>query len=249
MQRVSSFRSANPALSADAFRQAMASAGEARMTVRGTVQKTGLCLLIAMLTASYAWGVAPESGLLTPLMIGGTVGGFITALIIIFKNHMAPTLTPVYAALEGLAMGAISSVFEAQYPGLVSQAVLSTFGVLGAMLFAYQTKLIQPTEKFKMGVFAATAGIAIFYLFAMLMSMFGSGPSLLMSSSPMGIGLSVFIVIVAALNLVMDFEFIESGAKAGAPQYMEWFGAFGLMVTLVWLYMEMLRLLAKLRDR
>ena len=243
------FGSSNPALSADTFRKALALAGEEKMTVMGTVHKTGLCLLIALLTASYTWGMNPQDGMLMPLMFTGMIGGLITAFVIIFKPHMAPTLAPVYAALEGLLLGAISGLFELQYPGLVSQALISTFGVLGAMLFAYQTKLIQVTERFKMGVFAATAGIAIFYLFSMVMSFFGSSPSFMVSSSPMSIGFSVIVVIVAALNLVLDFDFIESGAKAGAPKYMEWYGAFGLMVTLVWLYMEMLRLLSKLRDR
>jgi uncharacterized YccA/Bax inhibitor family protein len=244
-----SFRSGNPALTANTFNEAMAKAGEERMTVMGTVHKTGLGLLILLLTASYSWGLAVTDPMLNVCLWGGLVGGFITAMIIIFKKHLAPVLTPVYAALEGLFLGAISCQFEMQYGGIVSQAVLCTFGVLAALLMAYQSGLIKPTENFKLGVVAATGGIAIFYIVALLMNMFGGSIDFMTDSSPLSIGISVFVVTIAALNLVLDFDFIEQGAEAGAPKYMEWFGAFGLMVTLIWLYLEILRLLAKLRDR
>lgn len=242
------FRSGNPALTADTFSSAMVQAGEERMTVMGTVHKTGLALLITALAASFSWGLSPQDPIFPFALYGGVFGGFIVAMVIIFNKTMAPTLTPVYAALEGLFLGAVSGVFEAQYSGIVSQAILCTFGVLMSLLLAYQTRLIEPTENFKLGVFAATGGIAIFYFVSIIMSFFGFSIGYMTDSSPMSIGISVAIVIVAALNLVLDFDFIESGAQAGAPKYMEWFGAFGLMVTLVWLYLEILHLLAKMRN-
>ena len=244
-----SFRSGNPALAANTFSDAMGQAGQERMTIMGTVHKTGLSLLIVMLTASYTWSMSPQDAMFMPLMWGGMIAGFIVAMVIIFKKHLAPVLTPVYAALEGVFLGAISSVFELQYDGIVSQAVLCTFGVLAAMLLAYQSKLIKPTENFKLGVVAATGGIAIFYLMTILLSFFGMSMDFMTDSSPLSIGISVFVVVIAALNLVLDFDFIEQGAEMGAPKYMEWFGAFGLLVTLVWLYLEILRLLSKLRER
>jgi uncharacterized YccA/Bax inhibitor family protein len=244
-----SFRSGNPALTANTFRDAMSQAGEERMTIMGTVHKTGLALLIVMLTASYTWNMSPEDPMFMPLMWGGLIGGLIVAFIIIFKKHLAPVLTPVYAALEGLMLGAISSVYELQYAGIVSQAVLCTFGVLAALLMAYQSKLIKPTENFKLGITAATGGIMIFYLVAMVLRMFGMPMNFMHDSSMLSIGISLFVVTIAALNLVLDFDFIEQGSEMGAPKYMEWFGAFGLLVTLVWLYLEILRLLSKLRDR
>jgi len=215
------------------------------MTVQGTANKTGLLLLLCMLTAAISWNMP----LLTlPFMLVGSLGGFVVALVVIFKPAWAMVGGPVYAMLQGLAMGAISANFNRAYPGIAFQAVGISFGVLTVMLVAYTSGLVRATEKFKMGVLVATGGIALFYLGSFIMSFFGfSNPAL--ASGPIGIAFSLFVVVIAALNLVLDFAMIEESADRGAPQYMEWYGAFALMVTLVWLYLEILRLLSKLRSR
>ncbi len=224
-------------------------AGAEVMTVRGTVNKTALALLLLFITASFVWNQA-TAGAPVGLWIGvGVVGGLITALITVFKRTWAPITTPAYAALEGLALGGISAMFEASYPGIVSQAVFLTFGTLGALLLAYRSGLIKATENFKLGIVAATGGIFFVYMIGFILSLFGSGIPLIHSSGTFGILFSVFVVVIAALNLVLDFDFIEEGAEQGAPKYMEWYAAFGLMVTLIWLYLEILRLLAKLQSR
>jgi uncharacterized YccA/Bax inhibitor family protein len=184
-----------------------------------------------------------------PWMIGGAIGGFIVALITVFKKTWSPITAPIYALLEGLFIGGISSIFEAKYPGIVIQAVGLTFGTLFGLLVAYKTGFIKATENFKLGVVAATGGIALIYFVSFILGFFGVGVPFIHESGLMGIGFSLFVVVIAALNLVLDFDFIEHGAEHGAPKYMEWYAAFGLMVTLVWLYIEILRLLAKLRDR
>ncbi|MCB0340015.1 MAG: Bax inhibitor-1/YccA family protein, partial [Bdellovibrionales bacterium] len=187
---------------------------------------------------------------LSVMAIPSAIIAFIVALVLCFKQNWAPALTPAYAALEGCFLGAISLMFEATYPGLVFQAVMLTFGTFFALLMAYKSKLIPVTDKFRMGIVAATGGIFLLYLITWIGSFFGMQSSFLHGSGAFSIGLSVVIVIVAALNLVLDFDFIERGAKSGQmPKYMEWYGAFGLLVTLVWLYVEMLRLLSKLQSR
>ena len=177
------------------------------------------------------------------------VGGLIAALVTVFKPTAAPITTPLYAAFEGLLLGGLSLVFEARYPGIVINAVGLTFGTLAVLLLAYSSGLIRPSENFKLGVVAATGAVALLYLVSMVLGFFGKTVPFIHDSGPIGIGFSLFVVGLAALNLVLDFDFIERGAAAGAPKYMEWFGAFGLLVTLVWLYIEILRLLAKLQDR
>ncbi len=240
-----SMRSGNPALSAKTFKNA-ASTSDEKMTIEGTVNKTAMSLLLLMAAASYTWS-NPSPG----LMIFGMIGGFILAIVTIFKKIWAPYTVSGYALLKGLALGGISRFFEMQYPGIVSQAVFLTFGILAALLLAYKSGLIKPTENFKLGVVAATGGIAFMYLISFIMSIFGSGLSIMntANTSLFSIGFSVFVVIIASLNLVLDFDFIEEGAEMGAPKYMEWYGAFGLLVTLIWLYLEILRLLAKLQSR
>ena len=242
-------RSGNPALSAETFRAVPRAFGDEAMTIQGTVNKTALALVILLVTATYTWNLGVGDPRVPAFMMVGVIGGLIAAMATIFKPTWAPVTTPMYAALEGLALGGISATFEARYPGLVSQAVFLTFGTLGALLLAYRSGLIKATENFKLGVFAATGGIALVYLIGFVMSLFGASIPLLHSSGTFGIVFSLFVVGVAALNLVLDFDFIEQGAARGAPKYMEWYGAFGLLVTLVWLYLEMLRLLAKLQDR
>jgi len=241
-----SMRSGNPALTTDTFRRERALPGMEAMTVSGTVNKTALSLLILMITASFTWNMGPGAA---GLILVGVFGGLIAALVTVFKKTWSPVTAPIYAALEGLALGGISAAFEANYPGIVSQAVFLTFGTLAALLIAYRSGWIKATENFKLGVVAATGGIFFVYLIGFVLSFFGVGIPLIHGSGTFGILFSLFVVVVAALNLVLDFDFIEEGAERGAPKYMEWYAAFGLMVTLIWLYLEILRLLSKLQQR
>ena len=238
-------RSGNPALNKKTFENLTNTSGGV-MTLDGAVNKTAISLLLLMCAAYYTY----SNGNLS-LIWPGFIGGFIVAMITIFKKEWSPVTVPIYAVLEGLALGGISSVYDHEYTGIVQQAIFLTFGIFATLLFAYKTKVIKPTENFKLGVFAATGGIAIVYLASFIMSMFGSGMSIMSpdNSSWMSIGFSLFVVVIASLNLVMDFDYIEDAVDNGAPKYMEWYGAFGLLVTLVWLYLEILRLLAKLNGR
>ncbi len=240
-----SFRSGNPALSAKTF-QNLESSSKGVMTLDGTVNKISISLIILLLCSYYTFSTQNTS-----FVFIGLIGGLITAIITIFKKQWAPYTVPIYAALEGLALGGISSIYEHMYTGIAQQAIFLTMGIFAALLFAYKTKIIQPTENFKLGIFAATAGIGVVYLISFVMSFFGSGLSIMSieNASMMSIGFSFFVVVIASLNLVLDFDFIEQGAEMGAPKYMEWYGAFGLLVTLIWLYLEILRLLAKLQSR
>ncbi len=239
-------RTSNPALNEKAFKGQVAF-GDA-MTLQGTVNKTGLLLLCVVATAAWTWGLSqsPTPAAAIPWMIGGLVGGFTVALVTIFKKTWSPLTAPLYALLEGLALGGISAVFEKTYHGIAIQAVGLTLGTLFVMLLAYKTGMIRATQGFKLGVIAATGGIAVFYLAEMVLSFFFHFQfAAINGSGPWGIAFSLFVVVIAALNLVLDFDMIETGVRGGAPKYMEWYGAFGLMVTLIWLYLEMLRLLAK----
>ena len=250
-------RSGNPALNQNTFLdvstgQLVSGAGADAMTLNGTVNKTGMMLLMLVATAAYTWSLyTPENpGAVMPWLLVGGIGGFIVALVTVFKKTWAPVTAPLYALLEGLFVGAVSAMFEASFPGIVMQAVMLTMGVLASLLLAYKSGLIKATENFKLGVVAATGGIALLYLVNIGMRLFGlDGIGFIHEASWMGIAFSAFVVVIAALNLVLDFDFIESGVEAGAPKYMEWYGAFGLVVTLVWLYLEILRLLAKLQSR
>jgi uncharacterized YccA/Bax inhibitor family protein len=244
-------RTANPALNDNTFRgYGRAIASDETMTIQGTVNRTAVLLLLVLLTAVWTWRLYyTASGSLMAWVAGGAIGGFIIAMITVFKKQWAAVTAPLYALLEGLVLGGISSVLEARYPGIVIQAVGLTFGTLFGLLFAYKSGVIKATENFKLGVVAATGGIALVYLVTMLLGLFGVRMPYIHESGMIGIGFSLFVVIIAALNLVLDFDFIESGAAQGAPKYMEWYGAFGLMVTLIWLYIEILRLLSKMRSR
>ena len=237
------FRSGNPSLNNNTF-SSFSVSSEQQMTLDGTVNKTGISLLILMFTATYTWN-SPSIG----LMAMGGIGGFIVGIITHFKRHLSGITVPIYAALEGLLLGGISIMFENLYPGIVSQAIFITFGILASLLLAYKSGYIKPTENFKLGVAAATGGIAFIYLISFIMSFWGASIPLIHSSSTFGIVFSIGVIIIAALNLVLDFDFIEQGVEMGAPKYMEWYGAFGLMVTLIWLYLEILRLLAKLNSQ
>ena len=243
-------KTSNPALNLNSFRVDQAVSGEA-MTLTGTVNKTGILLICVVATAAWSWSrvFAPTADAVLPLMGIGLIGGFVVAMVTIFKKGWSPITAPIYALLEGLALGGISAMFERRYPGIAIQAVGLTFGTLFVLLMAYRSGVIQVTEKFKLGVVAATGGIAVFYLAQFVLGFFGVHFAAINGSGLLGIGFSVVVVIVAALNLVLDFDFIESGVSAGAPKYMEWYGAFGLIVTLVWLYLEILRLLSKINGR
>jgi uncharacterized YccA/Bax inhibitor family protein len=243
-------RSTNPVLKEKAFAGAIPT-GET-MTIQGTVNKTGLLLLFVVATAAWTWGLShsPTPEAAYPWTFGGAIGGFVVALVTIFKKEWSPVSAPIYALLEGLVLGGISAIFERSYPGIAVQAISLTFGVMFVMLLAYKFRIVQATRGFKLGVIAATGGIALVYALNMMMSLFGhSQMSFLYAATPLGIGISLFVVIIASLNLIIDFDMIETGARMSAPKYMEWYGAFGLMVTLIWLYMEMLRLLSKVRRR
>ncbi len=244
-------RTSNPALNERIFQGAGAISGEA-MTLQGTVNKTGVLLLCAIGTAVWTWNLFLHSHsqqTVMPLLLVGGIGGFIFALITIFKKTWAGVTAPVYALLEGLVLGSISAMLELRYPGIAIQAVSLTFGTLVVLLLAYTSGLIPVTQKFRLGIVAATGGIALFYVIEIVLGFFGVHFTAVNGSGAIGIGFSVFVVIIAALNLVLDFDFIETGVRMGAPKYMEWYSAFGLMVTLIWLYFEILRLLSKLRSR
>lgn len=243
-------RTANPALNNQVFEAIPYYDSSVKtMTLQGTVNRTAVLLGLVVGSASWTWYIFSSGDNVAPYLLGGLISGFVLGLITVFKKTIAPITAPLYAVAEGLFLGGISAAFQQQFPGIVFQAVFLTFGTLAALLIAYTSRLIRPSENFKLGVVAATGGICLFYFFSILLGFFGLSVPLLHSSGPLGIAISVFIVIIAALNLVLDFDFIETGAASGAPKYMEWYAAFGLLVTLVWLYLEILRLLAKLQSR
>ncbi len=245
-------RSSNPALSKETFRVAgYAGTDSSVMTINGTVNKIFLMTFLVVLAAAYTWNLMLQGNMavVSTYMIAGGIGGFILALVTIFKKTWSPFTAPVYAVFQGLLLGGISASLNTQFPGIVIQAVALTFGTLFALLFAYRSGLIKVTENFKLGVVAATGGIFIAYLLSFILGLFGVNIGFMHSNGPVGIIVSLVVVVVAALNLVLDFDFIESGAEMGAPKYMEWYGAFGLIVTLIWLYLEFLRLLSKLSSR
>jgi uncharacterized YccA/Bax inhibitor family protein len=245
-------RSSNPALGDTTFRELTPISSAESMTIDGTVNKTALLLLLVIAPAFYVWRIFFASGnpaAVMPWVLVGAIGGFIVAIVTTFKKEWAPVTAPIYAVLEGLFLGGISATFEARFPGIVIQAVALTFGTLFCLLMAYKSRLIQVTQNFRMGVFAATGAIALFYLVSIVLSFFKIQIPFVYGSGIAGIIFSIVVVVIAALNLVLDFDFIENGAEHGAPKYMEWYGAFALMVTLVWLYLEILRLLSKVRDR
>jgi uncharacterized YccA/Bax inhibitor family protein len=252
--------SSNPAFSQELFKgyeQVYGVPRSTTMTVQGTVAKTFLLLAILSATAIWAWNAAGSGDFSMGLLGISALGGFIVAMITIFRPTTAPVTAPIYAALEGTFLGAFSQIIEStlvarkgdMFKGIAMQAVILTSGVLFLMLFVYQTRLIRVTEKLKAGIVMATGALCLFYLITILLSFFGVAMPLVFSSSPMGIGFSVLVVGLAAFNLLLDFDFIEQGAYHQAPKSLEWYGAFGLIVTLVWLYLEVLRLLRKLADQ
>ncbi len=237
------FRSGNPLLNENTFRSAEHAEGQ--MTVAGTVNKTGILLALVLVGAVMTWSSTPSS--ISGLAMLGGVGGFVLALVTTFKKQISHITAPLYAMCQGWFLGGLSSLLEVKYPGIAFQAVALTFGTMFCLLAAYRSGIVKVTDNFRLGLFAATGGIALVYLVALVLGFFGI-PLAIFQSGLIGILFSFFVVGIAALNLVMDFDFIEDASNQGAPKYMEWFGAFGLIVTLIWLYVEILRLLSKLRD-
>jgi uncharacterized YccA/Bax inhibitor family protein len=245
--------STNPALLSDPFSNVPRTLDESEtMTINGTVAKTGILLLCVLATAGWTWLQYFKTGMTSTiniLMWVGIIGGLIAALVTVFKKEWAPLTAPIYALLEGFVIGGLSAVLESAYPGIAMQAAGLTFATLFTLLFAYSAGLVKATENFKLGVIAATGGIAIVYLVTIVLSFFHIQVPFIYGNGLFSIGFSVFVCIIAALNLVIDFDMIEQGARRGAPKYMEWYGAFALMVTLIWLYIETLRLLSKIKSR
>jgi uncharacterized YccA/Bax inhibitor family protein len=251
-------RTSNPALR-DAFGTGEVAYGGETMTISGAVNKTGILIILCVATAAWTWNrffgalaTSPEDAMQTvalPAMVGG-IGGFIVAMVTIFKKEWAGITAPIYALLEGLVLGGVSALFELRFHGVAIQAVGLTFGTLVAMLLAYRSGLIKVTDKLRLGIVAATGGIAVFYFLQFILGFFHvQFLTAVNGATPLGIGFSLLVVGIAALNLVLDFDLIENGARYGAPKYMEWYGAFALMITLIWLYFEILRLLSKVRSR
>jgi uncharacterized YccA/Bax inhibitor family protein len=251
-------KTSNPAFSGRTFENVPGSGyggmidATARMSLSGTVNKTGILLVCAIATAAWVWHVFVQTrdmADVAPYLTVGALGGFVVAMVTVFKKDWAALTAPLYAALEGMVLGGLSALFEFRYPGVAFQAVGLTFGTLFVLLALYSTGVIKVTQKFRLGVFAATGGIMLFYLLEMILGFFHVQFLAINGGSGLGIVFSLFVCGIAALNLVLDFDFIEQGVNFGAPKYMEWYGAFGIMVTLVWLYLEILRLLSKIRSR
>jgi len=244
-------QSSNPIFNGKSWESSAHASGNT-MTVNGSITKTFLLLLVVIATGAWGWnqvslGTAAVVNPQTLAMIGA-LGSFGVALFLMFKPTMAPILAPIYAVLQGAFLGAISAIFELQYPGIVISAVMATAGAFLGILLLYRLGVLRATPLFKKVIIISTAGIMLVYLLSFLLGFFGIEMSYLHSGGMIGIGVSLFIVVIASLNLVLDFDFIEKGSAAKMPLYMEWYASFGLLVTILWLYIEMLRLLAKMRD-
>ena len=227
--------------------------GAQTMTVKGTLNSFGFLFLMVMATSFYVWNEGDGGRSVQGYILGGAIGGLVLALVLVFKQQWAQYLAPAYALLEGLVVGGISYVYNNAFakiaPGIVMQAVALTFGTAIAVYFLYRFGVIRATDRFRSILFTAMGGIMFFYLITFVLSLFDVHIEMLHQGSLMSIGISLVIVVVAALSLVLDFDRIEEGAAMGAPKYMEWYCAFGLLVTLVWLYVEILRLLGNIYGR
>lgn len=243
------FESNNPVFNEKVLQKVGSNQAEGAMTIKGTINKMAFLLVLVMAAAVYAWGAPARQQDIMPFLWGGALGGFALAIIISIKKEWAQYLAPAYALAEGLFLGVVSVLYSNLYDGIVLQAVGITFATFLAMLILYRTRIIRATEKFKAIVFTATAGIALFYLLALVLSFFNIRIPFLHEGSTIGIIFSLVVVVVAALNLIINFDLIETGAAQGAPKYFEWYASFGMLVTLVWLYLEILRLLSKLNRR
>jgi len=244
-------RSSNPVMSGRIYEKTGSAALDSVMTINGTINKIGLMLLLVIAAASYTWNLVmgDDPGRAGTMAIVGGIGGFIIAMVTVFRPKSSSYTAPVYAILEGMFLGAISAIINAQYPGVAFQAVLLTIGTLFTMLFLYRSGRIRATPKFRRGVMMATGAVFFAYMISWIMSLLGMSMGFMHSSGPLGILINLVIIGVAAMNLILDFDFIEKGSQMGAPKYMEWYGAFGLMVTLIWLYIEFLRLLSRFAGR
>ncbi|MBS1510925.1 MAG: Bax inhibitor-1/YccA family protein [Bacteroidetes bacterium] len=263
---MSLFKSGNPALSENRFRDTVLEdvvTHENAMTVKGTLQKFGFLFLMTLGTSFYSWKEATQGGDAWPLILTGVFGGLGISIVLIFKKEWSPYIAPLYALCEGLFLGAISAYYEYRvssdvqgyysggYSGIVMQAIGLTFCVVGAMYLLYKFNVIRATQKFKAVIVVATVGVGLFYLicWGLYLGFHTAPPSFTFQNTPLGIGFSLFVVALAALDLILDFDMVEKGVEMGAPKYMEWYGAYGLLVTIVWLYLEILRLLSKLNSR
>ena len=249
----------NPVLNPNAFSAERTHGIGESMTIQGAVNKTLILLALLMIPAYWVWSMVSQPTMfeqqvsippmVSMLMMVGFIGGFILALITIFKRQWAGVTAPLYAVCQGLAMGGISAFYEMRYQGIVFQAVSLTVATLFCLLMAYKSGIVRATEKFKAGIFAATGAVALIYFVNFIMGFFHHSITIISANSNFGIIFSLIVVAIAALNLVLNFDVIEQGTAQGAPKHMEWYGAFGLMVTLIWLYLEILNLLSKLRSR
>ncbi|MDD1681531.1 MAG: Bax inhibitor-1/YccA family protein [Methanoregula sp.] len=237
-------RSSNPALRDDIFYRSLLTDANNVMTIQGTINKTLILLALVIVSAALVW---ENYSVVLPLLLPAMIGGLVVAVITIFRQEWSPFTAPIYAVLEGVILGGISGFMNVMYPGIVVQAVALTFGVFFLLLIVFSTRLIRVTEKFRLVVIGATGAIALLYLADIVLGFFGRPVGFIHESGLLGIGFSLFVVVIASLNLILDFDYIEKGVEHGAPKYLEWYGAFALLVTLVWLYLEILRLLGKLR--
>lgn len=247
-------KSGNPTLSEKRFEKTMQGYSDgSTMTKSGTLNKFGLMMLLVIASASFTWKAAAEGKDVMPWMLGGAIGGLIVVIALSFRPQWSPIGAPIYALLTGAFVGGISAYYNNAFaeiaPNIIMQAVGLTFGVVIAMFGLYHFKIIKATERFRSVVFTATAGIAIFYVLSWVLGMFGVTMPLIHENTTMGIIFSLVVVAIAALNLILDFDMIERGSEMGAPKFMEWYGAFALVVTIVWLYIEILRLLSKISSR
>ena len=247
-------RASNPVLSrlAEAARDTLSTTARGDvMTRAGTAGKAAILLALCVFSASFTWTqvAAGNTGIVMPALLVGGLGGFIIAMVVSFKPNTAPITAPIYAVLQGLVLGAISAMYNVRYAGIPGQAVLLTFAVALGVFTLYRLNILKATEGFRRMIVGATIGIMVFYLVNMVLSMFNVNLGYTMSSSLIAIGINIVIAGVAAMNLVLNFDDIDQAVRMGAPKKMEWYGAFGLMVTLVWLYLELLRLLSRLQGR
>jgi uncharacterized YccA/Bax inhibitor family protein len=233
----------NPLLTREA---SFARTADAAMDLNGTVNKTGILLLICAGTAAYGWSAPALQG---PLILAPLLGALVFSMVGIFKPASSPFVAPCYAALEGLVLGAISGVLNQRYQGIVANAVLLTFSVLALFLFLYATRIVRVTNGMRVAVIAATGGIFVVYMIDWILHFFGVSVPYLNSNGALGIGISLVICGIAAFNFFLDFDAIEGYIRSGAPKYMEWYSGMALLITLVWLYLEILRLLSKLQNR
>lgn len=243
-------KSWNPALSVKTFEGLEAS--DEPMTLTGTVNKAAILLALTFITSAWSWNVFFSVGATDAFMRNlwvGTIGGFVVAMVTIFFKKVAPYTAPIYAILEGLAIGSVSAFYESEFPGIAVQSAALTFGTMFCLLVAYWTGVVKASENFKLAVISATGAICLLYLVNLGLMLFGKQIMFIHDTGVWGIAFSSFVVVIAALNLILDFDFIAKGVENGSPKYMEWYSAFGLLVTLIWLYLEILRLLAKARSR